>query len=47
VAERALVPLEGREHDTAFGRLVSVLDQEARHEPSFPRDEWRDIGTRP
>jgi hypothetical protein len=47
VAKRAVVSLEGREHDAALARLVAVLKEERGHEASLPLPVHADIGRIP
>jgi hypothetical protein len=47
MAKRAVVALEGGEHDAAFGRFMTVLEEEARHIHSVVPDRPVDIGTTP
>ena len=44
VTERALVPLERREHDPALLRLVAMLEEEERHRSSVSPRACGDIG---
>jgi hypothetical protein len=41
------VPFEGGEDDTAFQRLVAMLEQEARHAASLRTTPTSDIGAPP
>jgi hypothetical protein len=41
------VSLEGSEHDTAFVRLVTVMEQVTGHAVSLPYSRQPDIGRHP
>ena len=47
VTERALVSLEGREHDAAFWGLVFVVEDVPGHPSRLPHAMRRDIGGLP
>ncbi len=47
MTERALVPLERREHDATLVRLVAVLQEVTGHASSLPPRARIDIGRTP